>query len=233
MHFNVISRIIKESQAVVSCRPKQGSQVYLNSSRSPEKATCRRRNIPLSTTYATLASPHRGGKPSHHSTASFAHLTYPTLEHYLSGCATEAITVSLHIWQPYDCCLTQPLFLELPLPALPPLCARPNKRVNLFPPSAITQYQTPHTPQHRSYLYTRYSFKMEDDMSTPSDAQETWISSFCGLMGHEYFAEVAEDFIEDDFNLTGLQAQVPMYKEALEVCFVALSHHCCHADLLC
>lgn len=62
---------------------------------------------------------------------------------------------------------------------------------------------------------------MEDDMSTPSDAQETWISSFCGLMGHEYFAEVAEDFIEDDFNLTGLQAQVPMYKEALEVCAVA------------
>jgi len=36
-------------------------------------------------------------------------------------------------------------------------------------------------------------------------------------MGHEYFAEVSEDFIEDDFNLTGLQAQVPMYKEALEM----------------
>jgi casein kinase II subunit beta len=36
-------------------------------------------------------------------------------------------------------------------------------------------------------------------------------------MGHEYFAEVSEDFIEDDFNLTGLQSQVPMYKEALEM----------------
>lgn len=36
-------------------------------------------------------------------------------------------------------------------------------------------------------------------------------------MGHEFFAEVSEDFIEDDFNLTGLQAQVPMYKEALEM----------------
>jgi casein kinase II subunit beta len=36
-------------------------------------------------------------------------------------------------------------------------------------------------------------------------------------MGHEYFAEVSEDFIEDDFNLTGLQQQVPMYKEALEM----------------
>jgi casein kinase II subunit beta len=36
-------------------------------------------------------------------------------------------------------------------------------------------------------------------------------------VGHEYFAEVSEDFVEDDFNLTGLQSQVPMYKEALEM----------------
>lgn len=46
---------------------------------------------------------------------------------------------------------------------------------------------------------------------------ESWISSFCSLLGHEYFAEVSEEFIEDDFNLTGLQSQVPMYKEALEM----------------
>lgn len=50
-----------------------------------------------------------------------------------------------------------------------------------------------------------------------SQGQDTWIGTFCSLMGHEYFAEVSEDFIEDDFNLTGLQAQVPMYKEALEM----------------
>ncbi|KAL8702420.1 MAG: hypothetical protein Q9201_004421 [Fulgogasparrea decipioides] len=54
-------------------------------------------------------------------------------------------------------------------------------------------------------------------MSTSSGAPESWISSFCSLLGHEYFAEVTEDFIEDDFNLTGLQNQVPMYKEALEM----------------
>jgi casein kinase II subunit beta len=54
-------------------------------------------------------------------------------------------------------------------------------------------------------------------MSTSSGAPESWISSFCSLLGHEYFAEVSEDFIEDDFNLTGLQTQVTMYKEALEV----------------
>lgn len=54
-------------------------------------------------------------------------------------------------------------------------------------------------------------------MSTSSGVPESWISSFCSLLGHEYFAEVSEEFIEDDFNLTGLQTQVPMYKEALEV----------------
>lgn len=54
-------------------------------------------------------------------------------------------------------------------------------------------------------------------MSTSSATPESWIASFCSLFGHEYFAEVSEDFIEDDFNLTGLQTQVEMYKEALEV----------------
>jgi casein kinase II subunit beta len=34
---------------------------------------------------------------------------------------------------------------------------------------------------------------------------------------HPDFAEVAEDFIEDDFNLTGLNALVPFYKEALDM----------------
>src|SRR5271155_680009 len=52
---------------------------------------------------------------------------------------------------------------------------------------------------------------------TSSQGPDSWIASFCSLMGHEYFAEVSEDFIEDDFNLTGLQSQVPMYKDALEM----------------
>jgi hypothetical protein len=59
-------------------------------------------------------------------------------------------------------------------------------------------------------------------MSTSSGTPESWISSFCSLLGHEYFAEVSEEFIEDDFNLTGLQNQVAMYKEALEVLLLSL-----------
>ncbi|TAQ89440.1 hypothetical protein B7494_g2201 [Chlorociboria aeruginascens] len=60
-------------------------------------------------------------------------------------------------------------------------------------------------------------FHNYNKMSSSSGTPESWISSFCSLLGHEYFAEVSEDFIEDDFNLTGLQTQVAMYKEALEM----------------
>lgn len=54
-------------------------------------------------------------------------------------------------------------------------------------------------------------------MSSSSQVLESWISTYCSLLGHEYLAEVSEDFIEDDFNLTGLSSGIPMYKEALEM----------------
>ncbi|GJN92831.1 hypothetical protein Rhopal_005869-T1 [Rhodotorula paludigena] len=64
----------------------------------------------------------------------------------------------------------------------------------------------------------------DDDLEDDDDQQEiyetdtlTWINWFCSLPGHEYFTEVAEDFIEDDFNLTGLASLVPFYKEAMEM----------------
>ena len=46
----------------------------------------------------------------------------------------------------------------------------------------------------------------------PSDPEEDyipWIQQFCELFGHDYFVQVSQDFIEDDFNLTGLSLQVP------------------------
>lgn len=52
--------------------------------------------------------------------------------------------------------------------------------------------------------------------STPTSTL-TWISWFCSLPGHEYFCEVSEEFIEDDFNLTGLNSMVPFWKEAMEM----------------
>jgi hypothetical protein len=56
------------------------------------------------------------------------------------------------------------------------------------------------------------------DVSNESGTESMpWIAWFCSLGGHQYFAEVADDFVEDDFNLTGLNSIVPFYKEALEM----------------
>ncbi|WAQ87345.1 hypothetical protein PtA15_8A249 [Puccinia triticina] len=63
----------------------------------------------------------------------------------------------------------------------------------------------------------REDLNYDTDTSASVTDSLTWISWFCSLAGHEYFAEVAEDFIEDDFNLTGLTTYVPFYKEALEM----------------
>ncbi|GMM28766.1 casein kinase 2 regulatory subunit [Martiniozyma asiatica (nom. inval.)] len=54
------------------------------------------------------------------------------------------------------------------------------------------------------------------DSSYSSD-MDSWSAQFCARYGHEYFTEVAPEFVEDDFNLTGLSTQVPYYREALDV----------------
>ena len=54
---------------------------------------------------------------------------------------------------------------------------------------------------------------------TPSSTSESlsWIGWWCSHHGHEYFCEVPEEFIEDEFNLTGLPDVVRHYKEAYEL----------------
>ncbi|ODV85070.1 hypothetical protein CANARDRAFT_28785 [[Candida] arabinofermentans NRRL YB-2248] len=53
--------------------------------------------------------------------------------------------------------------------------------------------------------------------SDSSEEMDTWISQYCSMFGHDYFVEVAPEFIEDDFNLTGLNSAVPFYRDALDV----------------
>uniref|UniRef100_A0A7S4WJ58 Casein kinase II subunit beta n=1 Tax=Alexandrium monilatum TaxID=311494 RepID=A0A7S4WJ58_9DINO len=72
-------------------------------------------------------------------------------------------------------------------------------------------------------------FKTPNEISTDSDEnysevsgseldeEITWIEWFCHLKGNEFFVEVDEDYIQDDFNLTGLSAQIPYYEYALNM----------------
>merc|ERR1719171_523016 len=56
-----------------------------------------------------------------------------------------------------------------------------------------------------------------DDSEDDDFSDSGWIPWYCGLKGNDFFAEIEEEYIRDNFNLYGLRGRFQYYDHALEM----------------
>lgn len=55
-----------------------------------------------------------------------------------------------------------------------------------------------------------------ESLLSGSGDEKSWIQWYTELAGHELLCVVDDDYIQDDFNLTGLNKTIPYYEQALD-----------------
>jgi len=63
-----------------------------------------------------------------------------------------------------------------------------------------------------TFKHINIFFTIENLYEESSESGSGWIQWFCDLEGHEFFIEVDEDYIRDNFNLHGLRERVTYFK---------------------